>query len=212
MLNKLGNIDFYMITDSNLTKNGIISDVSKAVDAGCKIIQYREKEKSIKDMIKEANNLKKICNGKAIFLINDRIDVALAVDADGVHIGQDDMDFKNARSVLGDDKIIGITVHNLEEALEAEKQGIDYIGVAPIFQTDTKKDALKPCGIEMIKKIREKVKFPIVAVGGVNKHNLKDVIFAGADSVVSINTVLASNDVYCEIKDFIKIIGECKRV
>ncbi|KYK21683.1 thiamine-phosphate diphosphorylase [Thermoplasmatales archaeon SG8-52-2] len=210
MLNKLGNIDFYMITDSNLSKNGIVTDVSNAVDAGCKIVQYREKCKSTKDMIKEAKKLKKICNDKAIFLINDRIDVALAVDADGVHIGQDDMDIKTVRRILGNDKIIGLTIHNLEEALEAKKLGLDYIGVAPIFQTDTKKDALKPCGVEMIKKIREKVELPIVAVGGIDKQNLKDVICAGADSAVSINTVLASNDVYSEIKDFIRIIGECK--
>lgn len=210
MLNKLGNIDFYMITDSNLTKNGIVSDVSNAVDAGCKIVQYREKCKSTKDMIKEAKKLKKICNDKAFFLINDRIDVALAVDADGVHIGQDDMDIKNVRRILGNSKIIGLTVHNLEEALEAKKLGLDYIGVAPIFQTDTKKDALKPCGVEMIKKIKENVELPIVAVGGIDKQNLKEVICAGADSVVSINTVLASNDVYSEIKDFIRIIGECK--
>jgi thiamine-phosphate pyrophosphorylase len=210
MLNKLENIDFYMITDSNLTKNGIDSDVSNAVDAGCKIVQYREKCKSTKDMIKEAKKLKKICNDKAFFLINDRIDVALAVDADGVHIGQDDMDIKSVRRILGNDKIIGLTVHNLEEALEAKKLGLDYIGVAPIFQTDTKKDTLKPCGVELIKKIREKVELPIVAVGGIDKQNLKDVICAGADSAVSINTVLASNDVYSEIKDFIRIIGECK--
>jgi thiamine-phosphate pyrophosphorylase len=212
MLNKLEDIDFYMITDSNLTKNGIVSDVSNAVKAGCKIVQYREKGKSTKDMIDEAKNLKKICNDKAIFLINDRIDVALAVDADGVHVGQDDIDITTARRLLGDDKIIGLTVHNLEEAFKAERLGFDYIGVAPIFKTDTKKDALEPCGIEMIKTIRNKVNIPIVAVGGINKQNLKGVICAGADSAVSINAVLASNDVYHEINDFIKIIGECKRV
>ena len=211
MFSRLGNIDFYMITDSNLTKNGIVTDVSNAVDAGCKIVQYREKGKSTKDMIKEAKNLKKICNDKAIFLINDRIDVALAVDADGVHIGQDDMDIITVRRILGDDKIIGITVHNIEEALEAERLGTDYIGVAPIFQTDTKKDALEPCGVEMIKKLRNKINLPIVAVGGINKQNIKDVICAGADSAVSINTVLTSKDVYNEIKSFIRIIGECKK-
>jgi len=210
MLNKLENIDFYMITDSNLTKNGIISDVSNAVNAGCKIVQYREKNKSTKDMINEAKKIKQICNDKAIFLINNRIDVALAVGADGVHIGQDDMDIKIARRLIGDGKIIGITVHNLEEALRAENLGINYIGIAPIFQTDTKIDALKPCGVEMIKKIRNKINLPIVAVGGINKQNLREVICAGADSAVSIKSVLNSNDVFAEIKNYIKIIGECK--
>jgi thiamine-phosphate pyrophosphorylase len=199
-----------MITDSNLSKNGIISDVKDAVKAGCKIVQYREKNKSTKDMIKEAKELKQLCNGKAIFLINDKIDVSLAIDADGVHIGQKDMDFKIARRLLGDNKIIGLTVHNIEEALEAEKLGLDYIGVAPIFKTDTKKDALEPCGVEMISKIREKVNLPIVAVGGIDKSNIKNVIKAGADSAASIESILGSNDIYSEIKDFIKIIEECK--
>jgi thiamine-phosphate pyrophosphorylase len=199
-----------MITDSDLTKNGIISDVENAVKAGCKIVQYREKNKPTKDMINKAKEIKQICSGKATFLINDRIDVSLAVDADGVHIGQDDMDFNTARKLLGDDKIIGLTVHNIGEALEAENLGSDYIGVAPIFQTNSKIDALEPCGVETLKKIRKRVNLPIVAVGGINKTNVKEVIKAGADSAASIESVFKSNDVYREIRDFIRIIGECK--
>jgi thiamine-phosphate pyrophosphorylase len=199
-----------MVTDSTLSKNGIISDVENALRAGCNIFQYREKHKSTRDMIKEAKRLKKICQGKATFLINDRIDVALAVDADGVHIGKEDMPFETVRLLLGNDKIIGLTVHNLEEAFEAEKLGVDYIGLAPIFKTDTKKDAQKPCGIEVIKKIKKEVNLPVVAVGGIDKKNVKEVIKAGADSVVSIKAVLISNDVYSEISDFIRIIKECK--
>ena len=209
-MNKLGNIDFYMVTDSGFSKNGIISDVNNAVKAGCNIVQYREKQKSTKEMIIEAKHLKQICNGKATFLINDRIDVALAVDADGVHIGKEDMPFVTVKKLLGKDKIIGMTVHNLEEAFEAEKLGIDYIGLAPIFETDTKKDAQKPCGIEMIKKIRKEVNLPIVAVGGIDKENVKEVIKAGADSAVSIKAVLISDDIHGEISDFIRIIKECK--
>ena len=211
MLNSLGSIDFYMVTDSSLTKNGIISDVENALRAGCRIVQYREKNKSTNEMIKEALQLKKICFGKATFLINDRIDVALAVDPDGVHIGQEDMDFKIVRKLFGKDKIIGLTVHNIKEAVEAERIGLDYIGLAPIFETDTKENAQNPIGVEIIKKIRKKVNLPIVAVGGIDKENVKDVIRAGADSVVSIKAVLNSNDTYNEIKDFIKIIGECKK-
>jgi thiamine-phosphate pyrophosphorylase len=212
MLNKLENIDFYMITDSNFTKNGVISDVKNALRAGCRIVQYREKNKSVKDMIREAEQLKKLCFKKALFLINDRIDVALAVDADGVHIGQEDMDFEIVKRLLGEDKIIGQTVHNPEEAFKAERLGLDYIGVAPIFKTDTKIDANKPCGIEMLKRIRKKVNLPIVAVGGIDKKNVKNVVLSGADSIVSIKAVLNSDDIYNEIKDFIRIIGECKSI
>ena len=209
-LNKLDDVDFYMVTDSELSKDGIFSDVDDALRAGCKIVQYREKNKSTEDMIDEAKKLKKICDGKAVFLVDDRFDVALAVDADGVHIGKEDMPFKTVKKLLGKDKIIGMTVHNLEEAFKAEELGADYIGLAPIFKTDTKKDAHKSCGIEMIKKIRKKVNLPIVAVGGIDKKNVKEVIYAGADSVVSIKAVLMSDNIYNEINDLIRIIKECR--
>jgi thiamine-phosphate pyrophosphorylase len=209
-LNNLKNIDFYFITDSELSKNEIFSDVENAIKAGCKIIQYREKNKRTKDMIKEARKLKEICNGKAIFLIDDKIDIALAVDADGVHLGQDDMPYHCAKELLGNSKIIGLTVHNLEEALEAESLGVDYIGLAPIFKTGTKEDTRDPIGPKMIEIVREKVKIPIVAVGGIKRENIKDVIKAGADSIVSIYAILKADSIYEEVSEFIRIIKESK--
>ena len=209
-LNKLDDVDFYMVTDSELSKDGIFSDVEYALRAGCKIIQYREKNKSTKDLIDEAKKLKKICEGKAVFLVDDRFDVALAVDADGIHIGQEDIHFETARMLLGKDKVIGLTVHNLDEAIEAEKLGVDYIGLAPIFKTGTKEDARDPIGTEMIEIVRKNVSLPIVAIGGITKENIKDVMEAGADSVVSIYSVLNSNDVYNEVSEFIRIIKGCK--
>ena len=209
-MNKLDDVDFYLVTDSILSKRGIISDVENSLGAGCKIVQYREKNKSTKDMIEEAKQLKKMCNGRAIFLVNDRVDVALAVNADGVHIGQEDISYETARKLLGIERIIGLTVHNLEEAIEAEKLGFDYLGLAPIFETNTKEDTGKPCGIKMIEKIRKKVSLPLIAVGGINKSNVREVIKAGADSAVSINAVVSSDDVHHEVSDFIKIIRECK--
>jgi thiamine-phosphate pyrophosphorylase len=205
-LNKLEDIDFYLVTDSSLSKNGIFSDVENALKAGCRIVQYREKKKDTKTMINEAMQIKKICNNKALFLIDDRADVALAVNADGIHIGQDDIPYESARKLLGENKIIGLTVHNVDEAIEAEKLGVEYVGVAPIFDTDTKNDIKTPCGIEMIKKIRNEVKVPIVAVGGITKNNVKEVIDSGADSIVSIKPVISSDDVYSEVFDFINII------
>jgi thiamine-phosphate pyrophosphorylase len=203
-------IDLYFVTDFKLSKNKIFSNVESALKAGCKIVQYREKNKNTKDMVKEAKRLKQLCNGKAIFIVDDRIDIALAVDADGVHIGQDDISFETARMLLGQNKIIGLTVHNLKEAIVAEKLGVDYIGLAPIFKTDTKEDARDPIGIKMIEIVRNNVNLPIVAVGGINKENIRDVIKAGADSVVSIYGILNSNNVYNEICEFIKIIKRCK--
>lgn len=209
-MNKLEDIDFYFITNSELSKNGIFSDVENALKAGCKIVQYREKNKTTKEMIEEGTQLKKICDGRAILLVDDRVDIALAIDSDGVHIGQEDIPFDIAKKLLGKDKIIGFTVHNLEEALEAESLGVDYIGLAPIFKTGTKEDARDPIGPEMIEIVREKVGLPIVAVGGINKENIKNVIKAGADSVVSIYAVLNINDLYNEVSEFIRIIKESK--
>jgi thiamine-phosphate pyrophosphorylase len=209
-LNKINDIDFYLVTDSKLSKNGIFSDIENALKAGCKIVQYREKEKNTKTMINESRHIKQICNNKALFLVNDRVDVAIAANADGIHIGQGDIPYVFARKILGKNKIIGLTVHNVDEAIKAEKLGVDYIGVGPIFETNTKEDIQTPCGVEMINIIRKKVNIPIVAVGGINKNNVNEVLDAGADSIVSINPVVSSDDVYSEIVNFIKIIKEGK--
>jgi thiamine-phosphate pyrophosphorylase len=207
---KLNDIDFYLITDSKLSKKGVLSDVEDALKAGCKIIQYREKNKSTKEMIEEAKKIKKKCEGKAIFLVNDRIDISLAINSDGVHIGQEDMPYEIARKILGKEKIIGLTVHNLKEAIKAEKNGVDYIGLSPIFETLTKSDAGRACGIEMIKNIKKNVNIPIVAIGGINKNNIHQVIKSGADAAVAISAVTCSDDVYIELNDFVRIIRENK--
>jgi thiamine-phosphate pyrophosphorylase len=207
LLNKL---DFYFVTDSKLSKNGTFSDVKNAIEAGCKIIQYREKNKSTKEMITEAFEIKRLCGDNVIFLVNDRIDVALAVEADGVHIGQDDMPISLARKLLGAEKIIGLSTSNLEEAIEAEKSGADYVGLGPIFNTSTKKDAGIGIGSETIKKVKNAIKLPVVAIGGINKENCMSVIEAKADSLVAISAVVCSEDVKREIKDFMELIRESK--
>jgi thiamine-phosphate pyrophosphorylase len=206
----LKKIDFYLVTDSGLSKKGILSDVKEAVDAGCKIVQHREKNRSTRDMISEAAEIKRICSDKAIFLVNDRIDVALAVDADGVHIGQDDMPIGTARKLLGENKIIGLTVHNIEEATEAEKNGADYVGLSPIFDTATKKDAGEGIGAAKIKETKNAISIPVVAIGGINKENCESVVRNGADSLVAISAVICSDDVKREIKSFIDIIRRIK--
>ncbi len=209
-MNNLKDLNFYLITYSSISKKGIDSDVENAINAGCRIIQYREKKKKTKEMINEANKIREICKGKAIFLINDRIDIALAVNADGVHLGQDDISVNIARSILGKNRIIGLTVHNVNEAILAKNQGVDYIGVAPIFKTNTKKDSKAPCGVKMIKDIKKSVDLPIFAVGGINENNVTDVIVNGADGIVAVSAVLESDNVFDSIKNFINKIEEVK--
>jgi thiamine-phosphate pyrophosphorylase len=206
---QLDNIGLYFITDRNLTNKTIISDAISAINAGVKIIQYREKELSTREMYQEAKVIREITKDKGtILIINDRIDIALAVNADGVHIGQDDMPFEIAKEILGADKIIGLTVHNVDEAIVAEKLGADYLGVSPIFSTTTKKDAGKPAGLELIKKIKENVKTPLVAIGGINYDNIDEVLKVGIRNVAVISAIVTKDDVENECSKFIRKIKE----
>jgi len=192
---------YYFITDSGLSRAGNISDVEQAVACGVKVIQYRNKKGETREMYEEATRLRDICRDVA-FLINDRIDLALAVDADGVHLGQSDMPYRAARKILGQDKIIGITVHNLQEALEAQALGADYLGVSPIFQTQTKADAGRPAGVTLLEDVRRHVDIPLIAIGGITLANASQVIKAGADGICAISCVVARDDAGAEMKKF----------
>ncbi|MDI6745411.1 MAG: thiamine phosphate synthase [Thermodesulfovibrionales bacterium] len=163
------------------------------LSTGVKCIQYREKNKSRKDIYGEALMLRKLANEfNAVFIVNDYIDIALAVDADGVHLGQEDFPLKEARKILGSKKIIGISTHNIDEATAAEAGGADYIGFGPIFHTATK-DAGKPKGVEALKEIKRHIKIPVVAIGGINIGNLRPVIDSGADAVAVSSGILKGN-------------------
>ena len=192
---------YYFITDSKLSRAGNFNDVSMAVECGVSVVQYRNKNAKTREMYEEAVCLREICRD-TLFLINDRVDIALAVNADGVHLGQSDMPCGAARKLLGEEKIIGITVHNLAEAVQAESIGADYLGVSPIFQTATKPDAGKPAGISLIEEIRAIVDIPLIAIGGIDHSNAMDVIRAGADGLCAISCVVAKEDVQAEIKKF----------
>ena len=198
---------YYFITDSTLSRAGNTKDVSRAVACGVKVVQYRNKNAESRKMYEEAVRLREICS-EALFLINDRIDIALATEADGVHLGQTDIPCIVARRMLGPRKIIGITVHSLAEAKEAENSGADYLGISPIFQTNTKPDAGKPAGISLIEEIRKQVSIPLIAIGGINHSNATDVIKAGADGLCAISCVVAKENVDEEIKKFQELFRE----
>ncbi|MFH1368465.1 MAG: thiamine phosphate synthase [Elusimicrobiota bacterium] len=195
---------YYFITDAGLSRKGNINDVREAVKAGACAVQYRNKEGNTEELIREAAALKSLC-GAVPFIVNDRVDVALAVNADGVHLGQDDTSYGKARGLLGRMKAVGITVHDVKEALEAERMGADYLGVSPIFATGTKPDAGAPAGLELIKAVKKDVKIPVVAIGGINLDNASEVIAAGADSLCAISAVVAGGDVKAEIEKFLKL-------
>ena len=192
---------FYFITDEKLSRRGNTSDVCTAIDAGVQVIQYRCKDLSTQQMIDEAEKLRSMTQ-RVLFLINDYIDVALAVDADGVHLGQNDIGCDYARKILGNYKKIGISVTTVEQAKLAQEQGADYLGVGPIFATETKTDAGKPLGVEIIKQIKSAVALPVVAIGGMTLDNAAEAIAAGADSISAISAVLTKPDLKSEILKF----------
>ncbi len=193
---KLTDFGLYFITDGRLTKKSVIDDVKSAIKGGVKIIQYREKGASTKQMIEEAMIIKGLCKkSNVLFLINDRVDVALAVDAGGVHLGSSDMPYETARKLLGKTKVIGLSAETEEIALRNEKIGADYTGIGPIFSTDTKKDAKPPIGLEPISELKKKLTIPFVAIGGISEANLDEVLNAGASNVAMISAIVAKDDV-----------------
>ena len=192
---------YYFITDSDLSRNGNRSDVAEAVKAGVSVVQYRNKLGSSRALYEEALALRLLCR-ETLFIVNDRTDIAIAVNADGIHLGQEDLPFSAARKLLGPDKMIGLTVHSLEEALEAQRLGADYLGVSPIYSTTTKPDAGLPSGLKLIRDIKKMVRLPLVAIGGIQFSNAAEVIAAGADSLCAISAVITKEDVCSEILRF----------
>lgn len=175
-----------------------------ALNAGVRCVQYREKDKSRRDIYREALMLRKLTNEfNAVFIVNDYIDIALAVNADGVHLGQEDLPLREARKILGK-KIIGISTHSIEQAIEAEQGGASYIGFGPIFHTATK-DAGKPKGIGALREIKKNIKIPVVAIGGINAENLESVIASGADAV-AVSSAIIQGDIADNVIRFLNIL------
>jgi len=170
--------------------------VEAAIRGGVTIVQYREKRASTRRMIEEAAGLLGLCRAAGIpFIVNDRLDVALAVDADGVHVGQDDMPASHVRPLLGRKKILGVSAGSVEEALKAVDDGADYIGASPVFSTPTKPDAPPPLGIEGLRRITQAVEIPVVAIGGINEGNAAAMREAGAAGIAVVSAIVAAEDV-----------------
>ena len=181
----------YSIT--NQRKN-LFNVIEKILVGGVKIIQYRFKEGNDKDHLKEAIEINSLCKKyNSLFIVNDRIDIALASNADGIHLGQDDLDIKTARKLLGDSKIIGISANNSTEIYNALRNGCDYIGIGPVFRTSTKKDK-EPLGVEKIKALTKDIKIPWFAIGGINKKNISYLKNHGITKVALVSALMNSED------------------
>jgi len=196
------------ITDRTYSALPHYDMVRRVLEAGVTFIQYRDKEKTRREIYAEAVRLRELTRAfDAVFMVNDHADIALAVDADGVHLGQDDLPLEEARKIMGN-RIVGISTHRLEQAREAEAGGADYIGFGPIFHTATK-DAGIPQGVDILKIITQNVHIPVVAIGGIGFASVVDVMNAGADCV-AVATAICKGDITENARKFVHTLQTIK--
>jgi thiamine-phosphate pyrophosphorylase len=198
----------YVIIDTAFLKGRKAGELARQViRGGATTIQLRDKEDSTKDFLNLAMELRDICaDSGVVFIVNDRLEVALASQADGLHIGQDDLPVDIARRLLPIDKILGCSARNLAEARKARKEGADYLGIGAVYPTQSKETAVVT-GTDVLKDIRRAMDIPLVAVGGINETNLKAVMKAGADAAAVISAVMNADDVEKATRQLVQIIG-----
>lgn len=197
----------YLVTDRNLMSTKKLDEaVERAIAGGCTAIQLREKTISTREFFETAVRLKELLKLYNVpLIINDRVDIALAVDADGVHLGQKDLPISIARKILGEEKIIGVTAPTLPLALEAEKSGADYLGVGAVFGTTTKKDAPKNT-IKALSEIAHRVSIPVVAIGGININNIRELAGSGISGVAVVSGIISKNDITLASRELLDIL------
>ncbi len=193
----------YLVTDRGLSQGrSTLEIVQAAVAGGVSCVQLREKHCSTREFLNEAHSLQEFLHSKRIpLIINDRVDVALAIGADGIHLGQNDMPIGDARKLLGKEIIIGISAESVDDAVSAEAEGADYVGISPVFSTTTKKDIAPPLGLEGIREIRRKVQLPLVAIGGIHRDNAAKVLQAGADGIAVVSAIVSARCPTTSAKD-----------
>lgn len=189
-------LSLYLVTDRNcLQGRDFYEAVEEALRAGVTLLQLREKHLGLEDLVAEGKKVKALCRKYQVpFLVDDNVEAAKILEADGVHLGQEDEAIQKARAALGPDAIIGISAHNLEEALEAQAQGADYLGVGALYPTESKKDAsLLPAG--MLEKIVQAVRIPVAGIGGIQEDRMEEVLDQGAAGCAMISAILGAPDI-----------------
>lgn len=191
------NSGIYGITAEEYSKGrSNLEVVREMLKAGIRIIQYREKEKKMKEKYRECREIRKMTQDfGALFVVNDHVDLAIAVESDGIHIGQDDLPIEEVRKIAGDEIIIGLSTHSPEQARDAVARGADYIGVGPIFRTYTKKDVCEPVGLEYLDFVVKNLNIPFVAIGGIKEHNLEEVCQHGARCIAMVTEIVGADDI-----------------
>lgn len=192
----------YAVTDRTwLNGQTLENQVEQAIQGGATFVQIREKELEYNAFLEQAQKVKKITDKYHIpFVVNDNVDIAIAIDADGVHVGQKDMEAGQVRQKLGQDKIIGVSVQTVEQALSAQKNGADYLGVGAVFSTSTKLDASE-VSFEILQQICSAVEIPVVAIGGISTQNILQLKNSGVDGVAVVSALFAQKDVVQAAKE-----------
>ena len=193
--------DIYALTDSKFARGRSVEEQARALlGAGMKILQYREKHAKAGVMLEECRLLARLCReAGACFIVNDHIDIALLVDADGVHIGQDDLPISEVRRLVGPDKIIGLSTHNPAQCEAAVRDGADYIGVGPMFATQTKEDASEPVGYEYLEWVAKNCPIPFVAIGGIKEHNIGELVRRGCHCSALVSELVGADDIAAKV-------------
>ena len=199
----------YAITDKGNTDNEtFLTQIKEALEGKITMLQLREKNLSYNELVEEAVQIKEIAARYNVpFVINDNIYAAKEAGADGVHIGQDDASYIKAREVLGDGKIIGMTAHNLKEALAAQEAGADYIGTGAVFSTSTKHDTI-PLPLDRLREITDNIQIPVVAIGGINHKNILSLKGSGIDGAAVISAIFAQEDVGLATAEMLNLCRE----
>lgn len=203
----------YLVTDRELAGGRSVEDVVAAgVRGGVTVVQLREKNCSTLEYISLATRVKQILKSAGVpLIINDRIDVALACQADGVHVGQNDMPYQEARRLMGPTAIVGLTIETMDQARQAENLDADYLGVSTIFGTPTKTDTVNEWGLDGLQHLREQTKHLLVAIGGINKSNAANVIQTGADGIAIVSAICAAPDPESAAKELSLIISQVRK-
>jgi thiamine-phosphate pyrophosphorylase len=205
--------DLYLVTDEKAgCGRGIIDIVKQAVKGGVTIVQLREKDLNTRQFVERAHELKKILRPQNVpLIINDRIDIALAVKADGVHIGQRDMPFGLVKKIIPGSMIVGLSVETVEQVREAEKLAVDYVSISPVFPTPVKTDFdEKPWGLEGLARARKLTKHTLIAIGGINTSNAREVINAGADGIAVVSGICSAENPQAASRELAQIVRNTK--
>ncbi len=206
------NWELYLVTDRTLIGNRNLEEVVlSAVKGGVTVVQLREKDCSTREFVELAGRLVALLKPYRVpLIINDRVDVALAAQCQGVHVGQSDMTYRDVRRILGPDAIIGLSVETPQQAEMAENLDVDYLGVSPIFSTPTKTDVYTQWGIEGLKQLRKKTRHKLIAIGGIKVHNTAELIRAGADGVAVVSGLVSVPDPEAAAREFCEVIKKEK--